>query len=121
LKTDLAYYLIIVYILAVGKPIFPLIQDNFAHIFWNAEHIATVHHHHGEHHAEKEIAEATHEEGNNKNQATNKNSEPVSLHIILQIPNSIWQISTAKQKFKITDSDYSNVSLDKHYPPPKYS
>ncbi len=48
------------------KPVIPLVQDKLAHIFWNAHHIATVHNHHGEHHAEEDIAKATQDEQDNK-------------------------------------------------------
>lgn len=101
------------------RPILPLLQDELAHIFWKTEHIATVHHHHGDDHAEEEIAEAAHEEENDKSQTTTKTCETVSVHIVLQTLYDIPQMSREKQMFKITVSDFSTVSLDKHYPPPK--
>lgn len=120
MKSNTAYYLIILYTLAMCKPILPLIQDELAHLFWQAEHMATVHHHHGDHHAEEEIAEAAHEEENDKSPTTTKTSEPVSVHIVLQMLYAIPQIKAEKQKFKTTVSYFSTVFLDKHYPPPKY-
>ena len=64
------------------KPVLPLVQDELAHIFWKAKHLATVHHHHGDHHAEVEVAAAEHEEDGDKQPATTKTSEPVSVHIV---------------------------------------
>jgi hypothetical protein len=118
LKNIAAYYLLLLYILAMCKPILPLVQDEFAHIFWKAEHLATVHHDHGDHHTEEEIADAEHEE-DRKQPATTKTSEPVSVHIVLENVYSISQLAIHKQKFAVNTCNVSTVSLDKHYPPPK--
>lgn len=101
------------------KPILPIVQDKLAHTFWAADHLATVHHHHGNHHAEEEIAEAEHEESNDKHPATTKISEPVSVHIVVQILYTIPHPTTSKQRFAVNTYNVSTVSLDKHYPPPK--
>ena len=119
MKSNTAYYLLILYTLALCKPLLPLVQDELAHIFWKAEHISTVHHHHGDHHAEEEIAEAAHEEKNNTNPATSKTSQPVSIHLFNQIIYNIPRLHIEKEKYRITVSNVSTISLDKHYPPPK--
>ena len=118
MKTIAAYFLLL-YTLAMCKPILPAIQDKLAHIFWKAEHLATVHHHHGDHHAEEEIAEAEHEDNANKQPATIKTSEPVSVHIVVEILYSISQPTIHKQKFAVNICNVSTVSLEKYYPPPK--
>lgn len=118
-KSNPAYYLLILYTLAMCKPVLPLIQDELAHIFLKAEHIATVHHHHGDDHAEEAIAEAAHEEKNDTNPATSKTSEPVSIHLFSQLIDNIPQPFIKKEKYVITVSSVSIISLDKHYPPPK--
>src|SRR5687768_6131959 len=101
------------------KPILPLIQDDLAHIFWKAKHLATVHHHHGDHHTEVEIAEAQHEEYGDKKPATSKTSEPVSIHMFIEIHYKISQLTISKQQFAVTNCNFSTVSLDTYYPPPK--
>jgi hypothetical protein len=117
-KTTIAFYLVILYTLAVCKPVLPLIQDEMAHIFWKAQHIATVHHHHGNHHAEKEIATA-HSEEKDQHPATSKTSEPVSIHVIVQSSYSSPNRFIQKQKFSIPISNTRTIFLDKQYPPPK--
>jgi hypothetical protein len=118
-KSNKAYYLLLLYTLGVCKPILPLLQDELAHIFWNAQHIATVHHHQGEHHAEVEFAEAAHEEENDKHPATGKTSEPVSIHIASLIIFNIHKPLTSKEQYGIIVFNVSNVSPNKYYPPPK--
>lgn len=119
MKSNTAYYLLILYTLAFCKPILPLIQDELAHNLWKAQHLATVHHHYGDHHAEEQMAEATQEEENDENPATTKTSEPVSVHIVVQGVYNLPELSAEKQKFAVTVSNVSAFSLDKHYPPPK--
>ena len=102
------------------KPVLPFIQDDLAHIFWKARHLATVHHHHGDHHAEAEVAEAEHKE-NGKQPSTTRTSDPVSVHLAIEIRYSISQLTRLRQQFAVTICNISTVSLDKYYPPPKYS
>jgi hypothetical protein len=106
---------------AMCKPVLPLIQDEVAHLFWKAQHLATIHHHHGHYHAEEAIAIATQEEESNKVPATSKTSEPVSLHIIIPGFYSIPQLLVDKQKFCTRICSASSLTLDKYYPPPKTS
>ncbi len=65
MRNTTAYYLLIFYTFALCKPVVPLLIDKIAHIFWQTEHIASVHHHHGNHHTEQEIAASAHEEETN--------------------------------------------------------
>jgi hypothetical protein len=108
------------YTLAMCKPVLPIVSDDLAHIFWKAKHLATVHHHHGDHHAEHEIAEAEQEESAGKQPATTKVSEPVSVHIVIEILYSIPQLTIRKLNFAVNSCDVSALSLDKFYPPPKW-
>lgn len=119
MKIVAAYYFLLLYTFAVCKPILPLVQDELAHIFWKAKHIATVHHHHGDHHAQDEIVEAEHKE-NDKQPAKTKTSEPVSFHTVVEIIYSISQPTIHKQQFAVNNYNVSTVSLDKYYPPPKF-
>ena len=119
MKIIAAYYFLLLYALAMCKPILPVVQDELAHIFWKAKHLATVHHHHGDHHAEEEIAEAEHEKDADKQPATTKISEPVSVHIVVESLYGISQLTIHKQQFAVNSCNVSTVSLDKTYPPPR--
>jgi hypothetical protein len=118
-KTTVAYYLLILYTIALCKPVLPLVKDKLAHIFWEAEHIATVHHHHGDHHAEEEIAIATHEEDSDTAPPVTKISKSVSIHLIVESLCTSPQFFIGKPKFGAGISNASSLYLDKYYPPPK--
>lgn len=120
MKNTAAYYLLLLYTIAICKPVLPLVLDEISHIFWKAEHIATVHLHHGDNHAEEEFATATHDEENNKVPLTSKTSEAVSIHIFVQDSYGIPVLFIAKTKFVTRIYKISSLSLDKHYPPPRH-
>jgi hypothetical protein len=118
-KTTLAFFLVTLYTLAACKPVLPLIQDEIAHLFWKARHLATVHHHHGDHHAKHAITEAKHEEGNSKAPSTSKTSEPVSIHIIIHNAQAVFQLVIDKQNYATRTYGASTLTIAKYYPPPK--
>lgn len=101
------------------KPVLPLVQDDLAHIFWKAHHLATVHHHHGDHHTEHEIAEAAYHETPDTQAATAKTSEPVSVHLVVEFLYSMSQLSIDKKMFAAKNVNVASISVDKYYPPPK--
>lgn len=120
LRSDTAYYLIILYLLALCKPVLPTVQDELAHFFWKDEHITKVHHHFGDQHAEHEASSASHEESNKKS-ANSKTIEFVSIHLISQSVKSNPQSCIASAKADLRMYDPSSLSLDKPYPPPRFS
>ena len=121
MKTTFAFFLLILYMFAMCKPVLPLLQDEIAHIFWKAQHVATVHHHHGDHHAEEEIAEAAHDEESRNIPSTSKISKPVSIHLIKHCIFSIPKLLKEQQKFGSGKFSASSLTLEKHFPPPKIS
>ncbi len=118
MKFNTAYYLLLLYIFAICKPVLPLLQDELAHLFWKAEHMATVHQHYGNHHTSHEIA-AAHEEENDNEPAQRKTSEPVSIHLSCQLIYILTLPITNECRYSLADYHVSTVHVDKHYPPPK--
>ena len=119
MKSTTAYYLLIFYTLALCKPVLPLLQDGLAHSFWQTEHLSTVHSHHGMHHAAEEMAEAAHDENNDKHPAPGKTFEPVSVHLADHNLHDTPQVITPKIKFAVLKSNVATALLFKRYPPPK--
>ncbi len=120
MKSDIAYYLLILYVLAICKPLMPLVHDVLAHNFWKAQHIATVHNHNGEHHAEEEIAKEMEDEHNNAVPSTSKTSDTVSIHLISESSHIIPQLFVAKNIFETRMDKVYSLILDQPYPPPRF-
>jgi hypothetical protein len=97
-----------------------MVHDIIAHFFWNAEHMVTVHHQHGDQHTEEEIARATHDEGHEKAPATSKISDPVSIHILLQDHCIVPCLSAGKSTYGIRVYQETSFVLAKRYPPPRW-
>lgn len=119
MKSTTAYYLLILYTLALCKPVLPLLQDKLAHSLWQTEHLSTVHTHQGDHHAAEEMMEAGHDENNDKHPAPGKTFEPVSVHLAHHNLQDTPQVFTAKIKFAVLKSNVPSALLFKRYPPPK--
>ena len=102
------------------KPLLPVVKDEMAHIFWKAHHIATVHHHDGDHHAEEEVATVAHNEHSDKHTSNTKLAEPVSVHLLSQSDYNFPQPFITEQNFGSDIYKLSQLSLSKNYPPPKW-
>ena len=81
MKSPTAYYLMLLYITVMIKPLIPIIQDEWEHQFNEIEHISIVHAKYGSHHLEKELAGTT-DNDNNKNQNTLRSEDEVPFHTI---------------------------------------
>ena len=55
LRKVIVYHLVIIYALAVIRPILPVINDALAHLFFEHHHLETVHHSHGHQHVQSEM------------------------------------------------------------------
>ena len=83
MKIIIAYSLLLFYAVALLKPVLPPLTDWIQHTFTLEHHLATVHHHHGHSHVEKQMAEeADHHESEKKAPAVF--AEPVSPHVTQQ-------------------------------------
>lgn len=79
MKSVSVFYLLLLYLVAVWKPVLPVFKDALAHTFWEAEHKATVHQHNGEEHVHHELQ---HEEESDNPATPAKFSDSVSLHLL---------------------------------------
>ena len=68
MKCILSYFLLCAYAAIMIKPAIPTLADAFAHLLQYSDHIATVHHDHGEYHVHYEYLEAA------KNNPSEENS-----------------------------------------------
>ncbi len=55
LRKVIVYHLVIIYALAVIRPILPVINDALAHLFFEHHQLETVHHSHGHQHVQSEM------------------------------------------------------------------
>jgi len=51
----LAFVFLALYILALFRPVYPLVKDSLAHLLWEHDHLAHVHAHNGEFHVHEEV------------------------------------------------------------------
>lgn len=79
-----AYFLLLLYLTVVFKPLVPVVQDVWEHTFNEVQHLATVHQHSGSHHLQKEIAGQ--DNGNdNHNDHNLKADDEVPVHLLAKV------------------------------------
>ena len=66
------------------KPSLPVVKDTLAHIFWQMDHMATVHHHYGNNHLHHEIKKDATQNEQEETGPNSKLPEPVSIHLFLK-------------------------------------
>lgn len=83
MRFTIAYYLMLLYITVVIKPIVPFVQDAWGHEFNEIEHISLIHAKYGSNHLERELAGADTDSGKTKNQSALRTEDQVPFHIIV--------------------------------------
>lgn len=118
-----AYYLLLLYVIFLVKPVIPLIQDIISHTFEKAYHEATVHAKYGVNHAEKEMADAeSSDNDSSKNQNTTKVQEETVVHLTAIEYNFDFSLN-AKNKifYSFENTSLPCIFLSKNIPPPKFA
>ena len=81
MKVLIAYYLVLLYITVMFKPLIPIVSDVLSHTFSKAIHIATVHAVYGSHHLEKELLNSSSDNASSSHQNTVNAEDPVPPHV----------------------------------------
>jgi hypothetical protein len=117
MKSTLAYYLLLLYTVAICRPFFPLLNDYLAHTFWTAEHLVTVHQHQGTNHVHYELKESA--EKGNQEQAAGATFETFSVHLLPENFHAARQAASVPLQQTTRIAYIASPFLEKHTPPPK--
>lgn len=90
-----AYYLLLLYITIACKPTIPLVQNVWAHTFYEQEHIATVHHQNGQNHVYYEAAKAANNEDRNGDKPAKSKSFGNDMSFHFGTTNK-WELNSNK-------------------------
>ncbi len=121
LKSPVAYYLMLLYITVMFKPLIPIISDAYSHTFNRMAHIATVHAKYGSNHLAAELAD-TGKDDNGKNQDIPKPVSEVPLHIATdECAYNFHPGQTDNKYFVFTLCRFPGVYILNQGPPPKLS
>lgn len=112
-----AYYLLLLYTLAVCKPIIPYVQDHLAHAFSETHHIATVHAVKGKNHAHLNVGEA--EKENNSNASNTKSYDPVSIHDHVEVNTTEEACTLESQVYNFYQERLTPIPANNSYRPPR--
>lgn len=122
MKSPAAYYLMLLYVTVIFKPLIPIMQDIWAHDFNEAEHISVIHAKYGTNHLQKELAENSSENDHNKSHNVLKADDQASSHVLTKVCNLNLSLSRNKDLYLFFNPDkLLFVFISNPAPPPKFS
>ena len=122
MKAPVAYYLMLIYVTVMFKPLVPIVRDAISHTFSEAIHIATVHSIYGSNHLEKELSDTASDNANNKQQNSINTEDQVPVHVSTNeyVPDFYFN-GTGKDYFSLKLCNLKPGFILKDFPPPKFS
>lgn len=119
MKSDIAYYLLLLYVTVMLKPLIPIISDAWSHEFNEIEHVSTVHAKFGSQHLQKDLAD---ERSDNKDQNSLKSQDQVAFHIPQNETTFYFGVTSFDREFHFLKfQKILPAFISKHIPPPKFS
>lgn len=121
MRFTIAYYLLLLYLTVMLKPLVPLIQDAISHSFNYAEHIASVHEKYGNNHLQKDVSDKNSGENTGKTANSISPENPVPVHISANEYAACLIFSLiSTEKILFIPACLQSVFLLKNIPPPKF-
>ena len=122
MKFPIAYYLMLLYLTVMFKPLIPVISDALSHTFEDAIHIATVHSIYGNNHLEVELAATGSDNDASKNQDTTKTPDPMPVHVSEEASNYDFSLNEADKHYpSLFLYNLQGIFISKDAPPPKFA
>jgi len=121
MRATIAYYMLILYVTVMFKPLIPIAQDFLSHTFSEAIHIATVHAIYGSNHLQKELSESNSDNENTKH-SNSTGEDQVTVHVTCDVYGYYFDnIIIGKAYSSFNQRNLIPGFLSKHSPPPKFS
>ena len=120
MRVPIAYYLMLLYVTVMFKPLVPIVSDALSHTFSEAIHIATVHAIYGSNHLENELS-TTSTDTNSKHQNSISTEDQVPVHVSTN--ECIYDFccnGTGKDYFSLKLYKLKSGFILKNFPPPKF-
>lgn len=121
MKKVIAYYLLLLYSLAVVKPVAPFVCDAIAHAFSEAAHISAVHMIYGSNHAKMEAERQATDEPAGKQQSKSNFNDEFQVHLLQQVVSLPPSMVSKTQYHRITSVFALSSFIDIKLIPPEFS
>jgi hypothetical protein len=122
MKVPIAYYLMLLYLTVMFKPLIPIVSDAVSHTFSEAIHIATVHAIYGSNHLQKELSETSSETNTSKHQGNIAGEDQVPVHVSTDEPAYVLSVDPSRTGYLSLQRYILKPGfILKNFPPPKFS
>lgn len=119
MKKLILYIVLLSYTVVMLKPVLPYVSDFIGHVFFYAQHMATVHVENGKMHIHKEIVDNAKKAASQKELPSSQKDNSTNDHIILQQKESIPNPDLKKIHQIPSTSALLYNFLTGEYPPPR--
>jgi hypothetical protein len=117
MKAKVAALLLICYAFILARPVAPVLQDIWAHVFNSSEHIATVHYENGSMHVHIEVKHAAEHSSSAPAESSSENLLPV-VHLATENILLAYPASSSAYSFRPLCANFSCTPLTLPDPPP---
>ncbi|MEP7375420.1 MAG: hypothetical protein ABI675_18630 [Chitinophagaceae bacterium] len=122
MKSTVAYYLMLLYVTVMLKPLIPIVSDWWQHEFNEMEHLSQVHAIYGNQHLQQGIADTGADNDHSKNQSTLNSEDQVAFHLLVaEYKNDFNSIVADKQFESLKYPKPSSVLIAPEGPPPRFA
>lgn len=121
MKSPVAYYLMLLYLSVLAKPIVPIINDWYSHEFDQIEHLSCIHALYGSHHLQKELTTSGSDD-QNKNQSPLRSHEETTFYILKEAFKHDFDFNIQKFSYKLFKTErLPSILLSTQGHPPQQS
>ena len=121
MRHSIAYYLLILYVSFLVRPLLPFVTDFLDHEFSETIHLSTIHAKYGSNHLDKEIASKSGDNKTDTNHNNNNSVDPIPSYINEKesFINHYFGYSSPHQ-FNFTHQKISCIPIKIQERPPQY-
>lgn len=119
MKKAALYILLFSYTTVMLKPVAPWFSDIVAHVFYNSQHMATVHYENGKLHVHKEIIDNAKKDEPEKQAPSSKKENAASDHVAIKRNNEQQDPVLTFKHTNPRSSSLTDIELLTDYPPPR--
>lgn len=123
MRQRLALAFLILYVLALTRPLYPMVKDGLAHLLWERQHLAHVHSHYGEFHVHEEVKKIEEEKTplDTKSPQANVSEESLSFHLTNPVVFNFFVEASSRSYTAHKPIAINFIYLDVFAPPPDRS
>ena len=119
MRKIILHIVLLSYTVFMLKPVLPYVSDCINHVFFYAQHMATVHYENGKYHVHYETAKDAKEETSDKTSSSSKKDNTANEHVLIALREHDLGNYKDVDYILLPTPSLINGTLKNNYPPPR--